>query len=167
MIEKVQPNQMHEFAPDSIIIDVRTKPEHEGLSLTRPHVHIPLDQLDPKKFIEENNISADTKIYMLCKLGGRATKAAEKFINAGYNNVCVIEGGIDNCVKCGQQTKADANVISLERQVRIAVGSLIALSVILGYPFIAMLFGCALAISGITNWCGMALLLAKAPWNRS
>ena len=167
MIAIVKPQDIKDLPANAVVIDVRTDVEHKEKCLSLAHHHIPLDKLDPKKFVEENKIGSDKQIYMLCKLGGRAKQAAEKFAAAGYDNVSVIEGGIENCASCGYELKQNKNVISLERQVRIAVGSLIAASIALGYPYVAMLFGCALAVSGITNWCGMALLLAKAPWNKN
>jgi hypothetical protein len=63
--------------------------------------------------------------------------------------------------------------VSLERQVRIAAGLMVLTSVILGtwvHPYyygIAGFVGAGLTFAGITDWCGMALLLARAPWNRS
>ena len=166
MVTIVKPQEIKDIAPNSVIIDVRTDVEHKEKCLSVAHFHVPLDQLDPKKFIEENKISSDKQIYMLCKLGGRAKQAAEKFEQTGFNNVSVIEGGIENCATCGYEIEQNKNVISLERQVRIAVGSLIAFFIIVGMPYVSLLFGCALAVSGVTNWCGMATLLAKAPWNK-
>ena len=63
------------------------------------------------------------------------------------------------------------SMISLERQVRIAAGSLVLIGLILGYfvtPwFIALsaFVGAGLVFAGITDYCGMGLLLAKLPWN--
>jgi rhodanese-related sulfurtransferase len=166
MVTIVKPQEIKDIAPNSVIIDVRTDVEHQEKCLSVAHFHIPLDKLDPKKFIEENKISSDKQIYMLCRLGGRAKQAAEKFEQAGFNNVSVIEGGIENCATCGYDLKQDKNVMSLERQVRIAVGSLVIVSFIIGFPELALIFGIALVVTGITNWCGMAMLLAKAPWNK-
>jgi hypothetical protein len=58
------------------------------------------------------------------------------------------------------------------RQVQITFGVLIMLFVSLGYfgvPFsfaITGLLGLGMLISGITGWCGLALLLNKMPWNK-
>ena len=67
--------------------------------------------------------------------------------------------------------RGTAKVMSLERQVRIGAGSLVLLGVILGLLvnpyFIALsgFVGAGLIFAGLTDWCGMGLLLAKAPWN--
>lgn len=55
---------------------------------------------------------------------------------------------------------------------QIVVGLLVAVGVIAGFLIspagfvVAGLFGAALATAGITGWCGLALLLNRAPWNR-
>jgi hypothetical protein len=57
-------------------------------------------------------------------------------------------------------------------QVRIAAGSLVLLGVTLGFLVHPALFGLAafvgggLVFAGITDTCGMGLLLAQMPWNQ-
>jgi hypothetical protein len=61
---------------------------------------------------------------------------------------------------------------ALERQVRLAAGSLVLLGSILGFVVHAGFFalsafvGAGLVFAGLTDWCGMGLLLARAPWNK-
>ncbi len=62
-------------------------------------------------------------------------------------------------------------VISLERQVRIVAGSLVLIGVLLGWFVhrgffgLSAFVGAGLVFAGITDFCGMGLLLAKLPWN--
>jgi hypothetical protein len=62
--------------------------------------------------------------------------------------------------------------ISLERQVRIAAGSLVVVGVLLGWLVHPILLGLAafvgagLVFAGITDTCGMGMLLARMPWNQ-
>jgi hypothetical protein len=62
-------------------------------------------------------------------------------------------------------------VISLERQVRIVAGSPIFAGVLLAifvhpnFVGLSAFVGAGLVFAGITDWCGMGLLLAKLPWN--
>ena len=62
--------------------------------------------------------------------------------------------------------------ISLERQVRIAAGSLVLTGVILGLFVHPAFFGLSafvgggLVFAGITDTCGMGMLLARMPWNQ-
>ena len=68
-------------------------------------------------------------------------------------------------------TRGTTKVISLERQVRIAAGSFVLTGVLLAifvHPYfiaIPAFVGTGLIFAGITDWCGMGLLLAKLPWN--
>ena len=61
---------------------------------------------------------------------------------------------------------------SLERQVRVVAGALVVTGVVLGFWIhpgffgLSAFVGAGLVFAGITDWCGMGLLLAKAPWNR-
>lgn len=61
--------------------------------------------------------------------------------------------------------------ISLERQVRIAAGSLVLLGVVLAatadpYAILLSAFvGAGLVFSGVTDTCGLDLMLARAPSN--
>jgi rhodanese-related sulfurtransferase len=62
-------------------------------------------------------------------------------------------------------------VISLERQVRIAAGLLVLIGLLfahfVNHWFIGLsaFVGAGLVFAGITDFCGMGLLLAKLPWN--
>ena len=62
--------------------------------------------------------------------------------------------------------------ISLERQVRIAAGSLVMLGVVLSYavhPYfvgLSAFVGAGLIFAGVTDTCGMAMILARMPWNQ-
>jgi hypothetical protein len=63
--------------------------------------------------------------------------------------------------------------MSLERQVRIAAGLLVLSGTLLGafchIAFLALpaFVGAGLVFAGISDKCGMALLLARMPWNRT
>lgn len=155
------------------ILDVRTAMEHRQCCLKTPHLHVPLDELDPAKFMNDNGLGAEKPVYLLCQAGRRAAMAAEKFRAAGFGNVHVIEGGIAACESCGVPlARSGKDVISLERQVRIAAGALVLLGVVLGWAGAPVFYllsgfvGAGLIFAGVTDRCGMAMLLAGAPWNK-
>ncbi len=184
---------------DGIILDVRSGMEHDEQRLTCAHAHVPLDWVNPAQFMQQQGKSAETPVYILCRSGGRATKAAEKFAAAGYENVYVITGGIMACASAGHATEgaqqAAANdgaaaaapaaaaksftlppvrwPLSIDQQVRVATGAVVVLGAFLGmtssgfFTFLTMLVGGALTYSGLTGDCRLAMLLAKAPWNKS
>ncbi len=165
----------------SVIIDVRSDMEHEGKRLLCNHIHSPLDKLNPQDFMQKHNLDSEAEIYFLCQSGGRARLAADKFFNAGYKNLKIIEGGLSACEACGEKVEGyETNScsvktnypLSLERQVRVAAGALTFFGTLLAiklHPIflaIPLFVGGGLIFAGLTNRCGMALLLTKAPWNK-
>jgi hypothetical protein len=63
--------------------------------------------------------------------------------------------------------------ISLERQVRIAAGSIVLIGTLMGafvhpaFLGLSAFVGAGLVFAGITDTCGMGMLLARMPWNQS
>lgn len=158
--------------PQAAVIDVRTPAEYAEAHVPQARL-IPLDQLAPKKLIESGELPGDQPIYILCRSGQRAAKAAAQFEREGYSNAVVVGGGTLAWIEAGLPVeRSGKGVISLERQVRIAAGSLVLTGAILGWfvhpGFIGLsaFVGAGLVFAGITDWCGMGLLLAKAPWNQ-
>ena len=56
---------------------------------------------------------------------------------------------------------------------RIAIGAMIVLFCLLarfvhpGFAYLLPLMAVALIVSGLTGFCGMAILLGRAPWNQN
>ena len=154
------------------LIDVRTPVEYATVHAEGAQL-IPLDKLDPQAVMAARNGSADEPLYVICKSGARAAKAVEKFRAAGFDNVISVAGGTTAWADAGLPVvRGTSRIISLERQVRIGAGSLVVLSVLLGWLVHPALFGLAafvgagLVFAGVTDWCGMGLLLARMPWNQ-
>ena len=85
---------------------------------------------------------------------------------------CAVEGGTLACVESGLPVVRGMKAISLERQVRIASGLLVLLGALLGWlvhpAFIGLsaFIGAGLVFAGVTDTCGMGMLLARMPWNQ-
>lgn len=154
------------------LIDVRTPAEYREVhaSVARS---IPLDRLDPGKVVEDRTPEADQPIYLICRSGGRSRQAAEKFLAAGFTNVASVEGGTSAWEQAGLPVVRGRKTISLERQVRIAAGALVLLGTILGayvhpaFLGLSAFVGAGLLFAGVTDTCGMALLLGRMPWNQA
>lgn len=153
------------------LIDVRTPAEYAAVH-AQGAVLAPLDTLDVRA-LSGARPAKDQPIYILCKSGGRAGKARERFLAAGIEDVICVEGGTDAWVAAGCPVERSASrVISLERQVRIAAGLIVLLGVVLGFAVhpgffgLSAFVGAGLVFAGITDWCGMGMLLARMPWNR-
>ena len=79
---------------NSIILDVRGEEEYKSERLALPHILIKADEVDPDKFMTEYNPKGDRVVNILCTSGGKASEIAERFENAGYENIAVVVGGI-------------------------------------------------------------------------
>ena len=156
----------------ALLLDVRTPSEFATGHVPGTQL-IPLDDLNPTAFLRHCG-TTDQPIYVLCQSGGRACKAIEQFQRAGFNGCVLVEGGTAAWIAAGLPVERSASrVISLERQVRIAAGALVLTGVVLGWLIhpgffgLAAFVGAGLIFAGITDFCGMGLLLAKLPWNRT
>ena len=85
----------------------------------------------------------------------------------------MVEGGTKAWEAAGLPVVRGKGVISIERQVRIGAGAFVLLGLGLGiwvapiWFILSAFVGAGLIFAGISDWCGMGLLLAKMPWNQS
>ena len=147
------------------IIDVRTAAEFRAVHISGSE-NVPLDKIAEESFSSE-------EFYLICKSGARAKKAAGILGARGFQNfILVTDGGVDQCDESQFDLSKGETGISLERQVRIAAGLIVltgSLLTLLVHPhFIAvpLFVGVGLTFAGITDFCGMGLLLARMPWNK-
>ena len=147
------------------LVDVRTPAEFREVHVKGAR-NIPLDRLNPAEF------DKDAQYFIICKSGGRSMMACQQLQHAGFENLVNIDGGTLACVDEGLPVRRGKEVISLERQVRIVAGSLVLLGITLGWFVHAGFFGLSafvgagLVFAGITDTCGMGMLLGRMPWNQ-
>jgi rhodanese-related sulfurtransferase len=157
--------------PRPTLIDVRTPVEYRELHIDGAR-NVPLDQLDTKEWTGEAWRSRGETLYVVCKSGSRGQQACKRLTDAGVSQVVNIEGGTMACDAAGLPIIRGKKAVSLERQVRIAAGSLVVIGSALGYfvhpSFIglAAFIGAGLVFAGVTDTCGMGMMLARMPWNR-
>lgn len=168
-MKNLSANQVHADLSRVVLLDVRTPAEYGEAHIPGSHL-IPLHEFDPAKAAELK--AGDATLCIVCRSGKRALQAAEKLAGQiGAEELAVLEGGIGAWDAAGLPLNRGKAVLSLERQVRIAAGSLVLLGVLLGFTVHAGFFGlCAfvgagLVFAGLTDWCGMGMLLARMPWN--
>ena len=153
------------------LIDVRTPVEFREIHAEGARL-VPLDRLDPQAVMRGRNGDGAEPLFVICRSGGRAKQACEKFVATGFHNVILVEGGTLAWEKAGGQVVRGKKAISLERQVRIAAGSLVLLGVVLAltihlwFVFLSAFIGAGLVFAGVTDTCGMGMLLARMPWNQ-
>lgn len=156
-------------AGELVIVDVRTGVEYAQVHAQNV-IHLPLDSFDAASVIQQH---PGKTIACICKSGKRGGQAAQLLAQAGYDRVANVNGGTEAWEAAGLPVEKNSRVMSLERQVRIAAGFLVFTGTLLGYFvhrgffIIPGFVGAGLTVAGITDFCGMGLLIAKMPWNRN
>ncbi len=152
------------------LIDVRTPKEFREVHIAFAR-NVPLNQLDCVALMQERNGNSQP-LFLICGSGTRGRLACEQFLAAGFSNVVNVDGGTLACVDCGIPVVRGQKALSVERQVRITAGALVVIGAALGYfvhpAFVGLsaFVGAGLVFAGVTDTCGMGLLLARMPWNQ-
>jgi rhodanese-related sulfurtransferase len=154
------------------LLDVRTHGEFAAAHVPGARL-VPLDDLNPAAFLRETGPESGP-VYVICQAGTRARKAIEKFRRAGFDDCVLVEGGTQAWIDAGLPVVRGASkALPLMRQVQLTVGAIsaagaaLALLVDFHFAIIPLIMGCGLVFAGLTGICGLALLLAKLPWNRT
>ncbi|MCY2983953.1 MAG: rhodanese-like domain-containing protein [Planctomycetota bacterium] len=172
-VQTISPSQLGDLVKSgrSIhVIDVRTPLEFREIHATCAK-NFPLEKLDPNEIAKTRNGSSEV-LYVICKSGARGKQACEKLIAAGQSNVVNVDGGTAAWEQAGLPVVRGQKAMSLERQVRIAAGSIVFAGVLLSYfvhPYFIWLsgfIGAGLVFAGVTDTCGMGMVIAKMPWNQ-
>ncbi len=150
------------------LVDVREYPEFAAGHLPSARL-IPLGEIERRR----SEIDRDLPTYVICRTGRRSLEAQAKLFSLGFKEVQNVKGGMVAWQKAGYPVEKEARVPwSLERQVRLAAGSLVLAGALLGafvdprFVWLSAFVGAGLVFAGLTDWCGMGLLLARLPWNR-
>lgn len=159
---------------DAVLIDVREPDEFRAEHIAYAN-SLPLGNVEA--LFAQLKLPKDKKVIFHCLKGARGQQACMVIANhnaAGYA-IYNIEGGITAWKEAGLPVitqNAQPEGVSLFRQVQMVIGMLVAVMVALGFMgltfgfIVAGFLGAALAMAGITGWCGLSLLLARMPWNK-
>lgn len=173
-IHTISPHELTQRVSDGRpidLIDVRTPAEFQELHVEFAS-NVPLHQLDPSGIASQRH-SQQEPLYVICRTGSRGEQACQRLHEAGLTNVVNIGGGTEACEQAGWPLVRGKRVMSLERQVRIAAGSIVLVGAVLaalvhpGFAWLAAFVGAGLVFAGITDTCGMGMLLARMPWNQA
>jgi rhodanese-related sulfurtransferase len=161
---------LHEFreqlagAEPPRVLDVRSAAEF-AIGHIPGAVNIPMEQVEAR--VED---VPPAPLVLVCEAGTRAE------IVAGWlghrSQPKVLEGGTRAWRNAGYTLVTSAPCRwTLERQVRLMAGVLALAGTVLAvlvnakWVYAAMFIGAGLTFAGVTNICGMGILLAKMPWN--
>lgn len=150
-----------------LIIDVRSHDEYDSGHIPFA-VNIPLEEVDHRL----DDLPPHTPVVLVCNSGDRAGICFER-LSTHRDDVMVLEGGTMAWIADGADVvRVTRTSWAIERQVRLAAGILVLIGTVLtafgaaGWLYLAMFIGAGLMFSGITNFCGMAKLIAILPWNK-
>ncbi len=177
LIEAIDSQQAREWlsSGEAVLVDVREPDEFRGEHIPGA-ISVPLSQV--ARISSLLTIPSGKKVIFQCLKGGRGEKACEAFhsSDAEARESFNLAGGITAWKAAGLPVigaSLSAPRVSIFRQVQITVGLLVLFSVLAGYfvtPVgfaVAAFFGAALAVAGISGWCGLALALGRMPWNKA
>lgn len=120
---------LHQTSEPIDLIDVRTPAEYREVHIEFAR-NVPLDRLSPEVIGAQRNGRANEPHYVICRTGSRGDQACEKLAAAGMS-VVNVEGGTLAWDAAGLPVVRGKKTVSLERQVRIAIGLVVLASSIL------------------------------------
>lgn len=155
---------------DAVVIDVREPAEHAAEKIGGAML-LPLSSVCKQAM----PLSGSKKLVIHCRSGKRSTNACEKLLAEDPNlEIYNLEGGISAWSAAGHPVQSSGKFfLPLDRQVQLTIGLSVLAGSILAYyvnPLFMLLtgfFGVGLTFAGLTGFCGLAMVMAKMPWNQS
>ncbi len=148
-----------------LLIDVREAFEHSAKRIAGS-VNMPSTSFSEVGLQNPQNKT----IVFHCKGGTRSASVISKMQNKACYN---LEGGIEAWIAQGFDVETSGKkTMALDRQVQLSIGSILLICFALIYfvsvkfAFAVLFVGLGLCFAGITGFCGLAIILAKAPWNK-
>lgn len=154
---------------EAVIVDVREPAEHAAENISGATL-LPLGSITHKALPELGS----KKLVIHCRSGKRAASACEKLLIEDPNlEVYNLEGGISAWSAAGYQVESSGKFfLPLDRQVQLTIGLGVLVGSLLTYfvhPLFFLLtgfFGAGLIFAGLSGFCGLAMVMAKMPWNQ-
>ena len=152
----------------AVLVDIREPDE-----FARRHVKGALSRPISAFETAHLNIEPERDVVFTCRSGTRTQANCERLAARLGREAFILDGGLDAWAKAGLPLETDARApLEMFRQVQIGAGSLVLIGVILGLAVhpgffaIPAFVGAGLTFAGVSGFCGMAKVLALAPWNR-
>jgi rhodanese-related sulfurtransferase len=159
--------------PELRIVDVRTPGEFAARHIPGSY-NVPLPDLAEHRAELAHGAGVSAPVVLVCESGRRATTAETQLTTAGLPGVHVLDGGVAAWERRGlpiARTASQGGPWTLERQVRLVAGSIVATSVAASLAwrpsaFLAGAVGLGLVVAAVSDTCAMGSLLARLPFNR-
>ncbi len=155
---------------EAFLIDVREPAENQATKIEGSHL-IPSAQISTKSLPKYDS----KKLVIHCHSGKRSLNACTKLLSEDPNlEIYNLEGGIVAWNDAGKKiNKSGKFFLPLNQQVQLTIGLFVLMGSALGYLatpaffIIPAFFGAGLCFAGLSGWCGLAILIAAMPWNKS
>lgn len=156
-------------AGEAMLLDVREPAEYKAESIAGAKL-LPLAGINKSALPNY----AGKKLVIHCRKGGRGGSACEKLLAEDPNlEIYNLEGGISAWTDAGYPIQSSGKFfLPLDRQVQLTIGLSVLLGSLLAYfvnPLFLLLtgfFGAGLTFAGLTGFCGLAIVMARMPWNQ-
>ncbi|MEV3874931.1 rhodanese-like domain-containing protein [Streptomyces sp. NPDC049906] len=154
------------------VIDVRTPGEYASGHLPQA-LNIPLDDL--RAALPDLKAAADRgDLLIVCASGNRSAQACATLAAEGLG-AATLTGGTTEWARLGyalDRPEGGRAVWAMERQVRLAAGSMVLAGLLAGRRWggarwVSAGIAGGLVFSAVTNTCGMAQVLSRLPHNRA
>ncbi|WP_017582298.1 rhodanese-like domain-containing protein [Nocardiopsis valliformis] len=157
-----------ETDPDTLLVDVRTPAEYESSHIPGA-INLPLGRVDAH--LERIVADAGGRLVLVCQSGNRAVQCQGKLAAAGLDDTVVMDGGMNAWQGQGAPVERGRRRWALERQVRLAAGGLVLVSVLVSLlwpPLVAVagFVGAGLVFAAVTDTCAMGMALSRLPYNQ-
>jgi rhodanese-related sulfurtransferase len=156
--------------PQLRMIDLRTPAEFASGHISGSY-NVPLPDLAEHR--QELTSTGAGPVVLICRSGRRADTASAQLHAAGLDDLHVLAGGVDGWHASGRPLLQleDARGWTIERQVRLLTGAVVALATVasIWWPparFVAGALGLGLVVAALTDSCAMGNVLARLPFNR-
>jgi rhodanese-related sulfurtransferase len=152
-----------------VLVDVREPAEHVAKSIPGSTL-LPSGKVNKSALPDANG----KKLVIHCNTSRRSSNACEKLMKEDPNlEIFRLEGGISAWSEAGHSVNSSGKFfLPLDRQVQLTIGLFVLVGSFLAYfvsPMFFLLtgfFGAGLTFAGISGFCGLAMLMAKMPWNK-
>ncbi len=151
-----------------LLIDVRAPGEFEAASVPGSR-NVPLDLL--REHPVELGARLEGQVVLVCRSGRRAAEAERILTAAGLAGTRVLAGGINAWQAAGGPVATGRARWELERQVRLAAGSVVLGAVVTSTllpraKWVAAAIGGGLVFAALSDTCALGMALARLPYNR-
>lgn len=154
---------------EAVLVDVREPAEHAAEKIDGA-ILLPLSTATTQSLPPHTG----KKLVIHCRSGKRSTAVCQKLLAEDANlELYNLEGGIIAWSSAGLAVvKSGKSFLPLDRQVQLAIGLILLVGSALGYMgtpvwfILTGLVGAGLVVAGLTGFCGLAMAMAKMPWNQ-